>query len=117
MRSTGKGVPGASCPGIHLEKQSLALTLWQDVGLPQGWELLPFPADPASSPRGGGVSSAQKKPAGVGKGNCNPVTCQLAKSKTQAKLHPGAQRLSRVSHQKPEHPKINIAVFFVPQLE
>lgn len=60
MRSTGKGVPGAPCPGIHLEKQSVALTLWQDVGLPQGWELLPFPADPASSPRGGGVSSAQK---------------------------------------------------------
>lgn len=61
MRSTGEGVPAAWCPGMNLEKQSVALALWQDVALSQGWEPLAFPAETAPSPRGGGVSSAEKK--------------------------------------------------------
>lgn len=93
MRSTGKGVPEASCPEVPLEKHSVALALWQDVELPEGWELLAFPADPASSLRAGGVFSAQKN-SWSGKGNCSGVTCQLAKSKTQARLHPGAKGLA-----------------------
>lgn len=94
-------------PGIHLEKPSVALPsgrMW--VCLRLGTAAFPCWA-----------STQHKNPPGVAKGNGISVTCQLCKKQNPSQAASWLQRLSRVSQQQPQHPKINSPMFFVPQLD
>lgn len=82
----------------------MALALWQDVALPEAWELLAFPADPASSP-GVVVHPQHKKTPGVGKGIAILSPASLQKAKPKPSCISGAKGLAELVTSSQSIPK------------